>query len=312
MFYARINKIKVFNNREGFLGLFNSAEMRIYGYAAGYAGTGQPSDLTLGDLAALPDDASRRELLLQRTATEINRFTQSACLEIDGVKDNQDLTFGDAGLVIYQHETIPDTLLMQLWVIESDADIRLLTADADALLDSDEFRAVLTAVNAMLIAANPVLGTVIGVGRVAVSLLRKKLRANRDDLAGWQATLNRAEHYLYGTRDRLDVPDTTGNIRVDYTLFGFNRIENGELRMENDGSVMTDAVPSTANGVKQSPAPASVPENTPAQAPSSTQPSPPLWGGVGGEVKTPAAPSENTAPDGDAEIASCLAIVKVN
>jgi hypothetical protein len=32
MFYTRINKIKVFNNREGFLGLFNSAEMRIYSY----------------------------------------------------------------------------------------------------------------------------------------------------------------------------------------------------------------------------------------------------------------------------------------
>ena len=26
MFYARINKIKVFNNREGFLGLFNRKE----------------------------------------------------------------------------------------------------------------------------------------------------------------------------------------------------------------------------------------------------------------------------------------------
>ena len=33
MFYTRINKIKVFDNREGFLGLFNRhAEMRIYSY----------------------------------------------------------------------------------------------------------------------------------------------------------------------------------------------------------------------------------------------------------------------------------------
>jgi hypothetical protein len=31
MFYTRINKIKVFDNREGFFGLFNSAEMRIVG-----------------------------------------------------------------------------------------------------------------------------------------------------------------------------------------------------------------------------------------------------------------------------------------
>ncbi|MDR3267122.1 MAG: hypothetical protein LBT24_06100 [Tannerella sp.] len=32
MFYARINKIKIFNNREGFLELFNRAEIRIYSY----------------------------------------------------------------------------------------------------------------------------------------------------------------------------------------------------------------------------------------------------------------------------------------
>jgi hypothetical protein len=30
MFYSRINKINVFDNREGFLDLFNNAEMRIY------------------------------------------------------------------------------------------------------------------------------------------------------------------------------------------------------------------------------------------------------------------------------------------
>jgi hypothetical protein len=36
MFYTRINKIKVFDNREGFLGLFNrNAEMRIYSYVRG-------------------------------------------------------------------------------------------------------------------------------------------------------------------------------------------------------------------------------------------------------------------------------------
>ena len=38
MFYARINKIKIFNNREGVLGLFNRAEMRIYAYVTVYFG----------------------------------------------------------------------------------------------------------------------------------------------------------------------------------------------------------------------------------------------------------------------------------
>jgi hypothetical protein len=35
MFYTRINKIKIFNNREGFLGLFNrGAELRIYSHVS--------------------------------------------------------------------------------------------------------------------------------------------------------------------------------------------------------------------------------------------------------------------------------------
>jgi hypothetical protein len=35
MFYTRINKVKVFNNRKGFLGLFNrSAELHIYRYVS--------------------------------------------------------------------------------------------------------------------------------------------------------------------------------------------------------------------------------------------------------------------------------------
>jgi hypothetical protein len=39
MFYSRINKIKIFNNREGFLVLFNrGAEMRIYSYASNPGG----------------------------------------------------------------------------------------------------------------------------------------------------------------------------------------------------------------------------------------------------------------------------------
>jgi hypothetical protein len=55
MFYVRINQIKVFNNREGFLGLFNRAELRIYSHAIGYTlgfDPGVPSvpPLTLAEL----------------------------------------------------------------------------------------------------------------------------------------------------------------------------------------------------------------------------------------------------------------------
>jgi hypothetical protein len=43
---------------------------------------------------------------------------------------------------------------------------------------------------------------------------------------GFLGLFNIAEHYPHGSRDKQDVYDTTGNIQVDYTLFGFeNSVE---------------------------------------------------------------------------------------
>jgi hypothetical protein len=250
MFYARVNKIKVFNNREGFFGLFNTrAEMRIYSYVTTVmpvvATTGaadinpvttgrsmspqqtlQPQQnrqqLSLSDLLDLPDETARKQRLLDAVLAEADCLAQSAYLEINGVKDNQTLLFGDSGLVIFSSKHIPDEINVQLWVIESDEDIRNFGLEADKVIDSNAFKMLFATVEATLAVTNPVLSGVIAVGGVVVNLLRQKLRANKDDLVGyWQASLNRAEHYPHGARDKQDVYDTTGNILVDYTLFGF-------------------------------------------------------------------------------------------
>jgi hypothetical protein len=90
------------------------------------------------------------------------------------------------------------------------------------VLDSDAFKGIFAAVETALAVTAPTLSGVIAVGSIAVNLLRQKLRANKDDLVGyWQVSLNRTEHYPHGARDRQDVYDTTGNIMIDYTLFGF-------------------------------------------------------------------------------------------
>jgi hypothetical protein len=220
MFYTRLNKIKVFNNMEGFLGLFNRAEMQIYSYVMGNGLV--PSPLTLADLAGLPDDNARREKLLQVVLNGGNEFAQSHTLSVHGVKDNQSLLFGESGLVIYRSEIIPDHLNVQLWVIESDEDARRAALDADEVIDSEAFKGLLAAATAALAVTNPILTGAIAVGGVVANLLRSKLRANRDDLVGyWQCALNRPEHYPHGVRDRQDTHDTTGNLRVDYTLFGY-------------------------------------------------------------------------------------------
>jgi hypothetical protein len=227
MFYTRINKIKVFDNREGFLGLFNRrAEMRIYSYVkspVSLNGTpGNSSLLSISDLVNLPDEAARKQKLLDAVVAEANCLAQSSSLEIGGVKDNQTLLFGDSGLVIFSSDSIPERLDIQLWVIESDEDVRSFAIEADRVIDSDAFKMLFAAVEATLAITNPVISGVIAVGGVVVNILRKKLRDNKDDLVGyWQASFNRTEHYPHGVRDKQDVYDTTGNILVDYTLFGY-------------------------------------------------------------------------------------------
>ena len=150
MFYSRINKIKVFNNREGFLGLFNrKAELRIYSFAwnpSGLAGNIMESGfrnppLYLSKLLDF-DEEKRKELLVEAVLAESERFAQSETLEINGVKDNQSLFFGDTGMVIYSNKYIPNELSMQLLVVESDDDIRKFAIEADKVLDSEAFRFV--------------------------------------------------------------------------------------------------------------------------------------------------------------------------
>ena len=231
MFYTRINKIKVFDNREGFLGLFNRrAEMRIYSYVRASNVASELSSpnnnnntgIAISELLGLPDEAARRQRLLDAVLAEANHLAQSSSIEVDGVKDNQSLLFGDSGLVIFTSEHIPERLDIQLWVIESDEDVRNFAIEADKVLDSDAFKGLYAAVEATLAITNPVLSGVIAVAGVVVNIVLKKLRENKDDLVGyWQASFNRAEHYPHGTRDKQDVYDTTGNILVDYTLFGY-------------------------------------------------------------------------------------------
>jgi hypothetical protein len=238
MFYTRINKIKVFDNREGFLGLFNrSAEMRIYSYVRGLTALAPPTvgleyttGIALSELMALPDEAARKQRLVDAVIAEAGHLSQSAYLEVNGVKDKQSMLFGDSGLVVYSSDCIPDRLDIQLWVIESDSDIRNFVIEVDKVLESDAFKALFATAEATLAVMNPVLSGVVAVAGVVVNILRQKLRANKDDLVGyWQASFNRAEHFPHGARDKQDVYDTTGNILVDYTLFGFEKavlIEN--------------------------------------------------------------------------------------
>jgi hypothetical protein len=63
--------------------------------------------------------------------------------------------------------------------------------DTEKVMPSDAFQGFIASIGSVPAVTNPFLTGAIGVGGVVVSLLRKKLKINRDDLVSYrQATLN--------------------------------------------------------------------------------------------------------------------------
>jgi hypothetical protein len=52
-------------------------------------------------------------------------------------------------------------------------------------------------------------------------VVAETMLGNRDDQVGVvYQSFNRFEHYPHGERKRDDVPDLSGNMRLDYSIFG--------------------------------------------------------------------------------------------
>jgi len=134
MFYFRINKLKIIDNRErGFLFFTRDrAEVKLFSFI-----TTENTDLPeLADLNSVESDEEKREII---KATVERCISSRTFIEIDNVKDNQTLTFGDTGYVLYQSEAIPDDFNWVFLVIESDKETRDIGQMLDNIVKSEDF-----------------------------------------------------------------------------------------------------------------------------------------------------------------------------
>jgi hypothetical protein len=224
MFYFRINRLTIFDNREGpaawdLLNLFKTdrAEVKLLSFV-----TTTDDDLPdVGELIEANVDNARKKALV---AEAVKAVVSSRILTtIENVVDGHVMIFGDTGYVLHQSEVIPDQFDWSFLAIESDHGIRSAGEMINAVLSDDGF-GVFTDQLLKLIgkAANPAYAAAVGVAKFAVSVLGKVLCANKDDLIGvLYMSLNRREHYLHGERKRDGVADLTNNMLIDYSLFGF-------------------------------------------------------------------------------------------
>ena len=218
MFYFRLDKVRIHDNREsGFLFFKrNLAEIKFISF------------ITTGD-TAFPDldpfiretDPDKKARLAADMVKQVvsNRILST----IDNVKDNQDITFGDTGYVLLQAAQIPQDFNWCLLALEDDGDLRELGVSLDSIINDEGFAGFsLRLAEVVGAASNPAFIAGVEIAKFVAGVVAERLRDGKNDLAGLlYMSLNRREHYPHGNRKRTKVPDLTGNMLVDYSLFGF-------------------------------------------------------------------------------------------
>jgi hypothetical protein len=218
-FYFRINKIQIKDNREK-RSFFkrDRAEVRLYSFI-----TTDNTDLPeLGELNLGLGDEEKRSII---KATVERSISSRRFIEIDNVKDNQILTFGDTGYTVYQSDVIPKDFNWIFLGIESDTKDRDFGKILEETVKSDDFSTFnkdLLTLLGKAASSNPAYAAGMAVAKFATGIFAEMLKRNKDDLLGaLYMSLNREEHYRHLKRDVQDAPDLTQNMFFDYTIFGY-------------------------------------------------------------------------------------------
>ncbi len=220
MFYFRIDRIKIFDNKESpsILGLFGSdlAQVKLISFVTTDAG--QLPDMT--NYLATNDESQRKKFLKEAVSQVVSTRVLTT---IDNVKDGHIMTFGDTGYVLFKSDKIPDSLDWQFIAYESDNNIRKVAQmTKDIINDSsfDTFSNNLAVVIGTVI--NPAYTAAVEIGKFAINVIGDIARKNEDDMIGiLYMSLDRIQHYPHGIRNRSGIPDITNNMLVDYSIFGY-------------------------------------------------------------------------------------------
>lgn len=220
MFYFKINRIKICDNRENPKYLIfgpDVAQLKLMSFIA-------------TDKTQLPDiteflktnDKAQKSLLLKQAVEMV--VSARIFTEIDHIKDNHILSFGETGYVLYKSENIPDDFDWQFIAYESDDSIRYNAQFMQAVINDNTFTDFTENLAILLqTALNPAYTASVLIAKYAINTICNINKRNNDDLIGILYTsLNRRQHYPHGERKRDRVPDLTNNMLIDYSLFGYD------------------------------------------------------------------------------------------
>jgi len=208
-FVFRLNKIKIFNNRE-----WGKGEVKLLSFITGLEG----SLRVLDGVQTTKNDTAKHDIVAAATQ-EILSSTQ--LFAVENVRDGHKLTFGDTGFALLTARKIPTAFNWSLLAFELDDDVRGIGEGLSGVIDDPGFDNFAGGVVQFIGAGNPAAAAGAAIVKFIFGVVAGSMLRNQNDRIGVvHQSLNRFEHYPYGERKRDDVPDLSGNLRIDYSIFG--------------------------------------------------------------------------------------------
>ena len=211
MFYLRLNKLRIYSNGA----LLGMTEVQLMSFVT----LGEADFPMLNDFYRTSDEAVKRQLVAQA----VSRVVSSRVMpEIQRVKDNQLIFFGDTGYNVFVADAIPESVNWMLLAVKSNQQLVDNATLLTQILTEQNLTKLVGTLGVLAGAASPVTAAVTTLTTlVAESVLKLCMNAHDRQLGMLLTSFTRQEHYPYGKRDMQNVPDATGNMKVDYTIFGF-------------------------------------------------------------------------------------------
>lgn len=211
MFYVRINKVKILNNRE----MLGKGEIQLMSFVT----KGESDFPMLEDFFNTNNRMAKRKFVKQAIEKVVN---SRILMPIQKFKDNQEIFFGDTGYIVYQSETIPEELNWMFLAIELDQKTRTNAELISLLLADNTISDVVDSIANIAGVENPIINAITKLTTIIAKAVTEIFKNDRDDQAGlFLASFIRKEDYPFGKRDKKNVPDLTANMLIDYTIFGF-------------------------------------------------------------------------------------------
>jgi hypothetical protein len=218
MFYFRLNRVAVFNNKDG----------KLFGFLGKDKSKVQFASLVISDGIGLPDlsgildeiDPAKRKV---QVAEAVKGVASSIVFTpVDDIKDNSEITFGDTGVLIHKAVEIPESFSWEFLAIKLNKDARDLGSEVLEVINDKAFDEFANSFPALVgTAATAPFTAAAVIGKFIFKIFGGNLAKKKDKQLGiLETSFIRELDYQNGIREGRAIKDETGNLRIDYTIFG--------------------------------------------------------------------------------------------